>query len=315
MKAYFPGLTAGLALGVLSLSLGTGCVAVSSHQCCASAKACYSSDWYTNYFSPYPNSTGLKVLVTPPPGAKGDTVTRPILLLHELPGMTPQCLSLATNLASAGFKVYLPLMFGKPNDSAGFFHSLCNGIYLSLSPKWHIYRKSRTSPIVKDLRRLINDLDKTESSEPMGVIGMCLTGSMPLALLTQPSVHEVVLSQPATPVLEFTYKQKAALGLSASDLSFAKKRVEESHIPILGLRFATDKICQAPRFCTLQCQFGTNFEDLMISQCEYDENLLAVQAGGAEPHSVLCESYDNTLNSPTRIRFERVVSYLKKQLF
>lgn len=41
-----------------------------------------------------------------------------VLIMHELPGMTPQCINLATRVVDAGFTVFLPLLFGEPNDNA-----------------------------------------------------------------------------------------------------------------------------------------------------------------------------------------------------
>ncbi|MGQ9869258.1 hypothetical protein [Leptodesmis sp.] len=37
--------------------------------------------------------------------------------MHELPGMIPQCVDLGRAIARAGFTVFLPLLFGKPNQS------------------------------------------------------------------------------------------------------------------------------------------------------------------------------------------------------
>ena len=41
-----------------------------------------------------------------------------VLIMHELPGMTQQCIGLAKRVVEAGFTVFLPLLFGKPNDTA-----------------------------------------------------------------------------------------------------------------------------------------------------------------------------------------------------
>jgi dienelactone hydrolase len=296
---------------VLAFSLLiSGCSIFNAHQCCHSAKDAHEKNWYTNYCNYYSNSITQKVLVFPR-NAPQDTNRHPVLLLHELPGLTPQCLDLATNLAASGFRVYVPVMFGKPNESSLFW----NTVRLSFSPSWHLYTKNSTPPIASELRRLIRDIDKTEGTNAMGVIGMCLSGSLPLALLSEPSVKAVVLSQPALPLERFTYVQRAALGLSASNLCQASNRVAKEGIPILGLRFGTDKICQAQRFETLQYEFGTNFVDLSIPQREYDSNVFhSIQATGSQPHSVLCESYDPSLNSPSRARFDAVVCYLNFQL-
>jgi hypothetical protein len=39
-----------------------------------------------------------------------------VLLMHELPGMTPQFIGLARTIADAGFTVHLPLLFGEPGE-------------------------------------------------------------------------------------------------------------------------------------------------------------------------------------------------------
>jgi dienelactone hydrolase len=43
-------------------------------------------------------------------------VGRAVVLIHELPGMTPACIEYATELAQS-FSVYMPLLFGKPYDN------------------------------------------------------------------------------------------------------------------------------------------------------------------------------------------------------
>ena len=40
-----------------------------------------------------------------------------ILLMHELPGMVEECVQLGDYIASCGFTVFLPLLFGEPNLS------------------------------------------------------------------------------------------------------------------------------------------------------------------------------------------------------
>ena len=42
-----------------------------------------------------------------------------VLVMHELPGLTPACISLAEDIAAAGFTVYLPLLFGRPGQNLG----------------------------------------------------------------------------------------------------------------------------------------------------------------------------------------------------
>jgi dienelactone hydrolase len=38
-----------------------------------------------------------------------------VVLLHELPGMIPECVDLGRRIAEAGFTVYMPLLFDQPD--------------------------------------------------------------------------------------------------------------------------------------------------------------------------------------------------------
>jgi len=215
--------------------------------------------------------------------------------------MTPECLRLGTNLAAHGFTVYLPLMFGRPGAPSSALSIMWRLIALSFSSKWHVYEKAHTSPIVNDLKRIREEIVQRHGR--VGVIGMCLTGAFPLALLEDQGVTAVVLSQPATPFMRITSAQRAALSISEDDLERAKRRVFRDNLEILGLRFASDNLCQAERFENLKDQFGTNFTDLTISLSDHP----------LRAHSVLCGDYDNTPMSATRVRFECVLSYLDKR--
>ncbi len=284
--------------------LCNGCTLMKAHQGCAKQSVRF--DDYTNYFHVWKSNAKMTVYtcdgspINPAaPRGQFNTNRTPILLLHELPGMTPECLILATNLAADGFTVHVPLMFGKPDQNQTFW----NSVRLLFNPKWNLYHKHRTSAIAGDLRKLTQEISQQHQQKPMAVIGMCLTGSLPLALLSEPNVMLVVLSQPATPLWRFTFDQRAALALSPCDLRFAEKRVAKENIKVIGLRFAADRICQAQRFENLQYCFGTNFLDwtIPLRDCPPDQ-----------PHSVLCENYDNTEGSATRSRLETLKQHLAK---
>ena len=140
---------------------------------------------------------------------------------------------------------------------------------------------------------------------------MCLTGTLPLALLSEKPVQAVVMCQPATPFyfLSAGYARRAALNISGADLAFAKQRVSSEQIELLGFRFAGDKLCQAQRFEQLEHQFGPAFKDLTIPLSDYDKN--AIPQGA---HSVLCGHYNDCAGHPTRQRFDRMVEYLQRSL-
>ena len=42
-----------------------------------------------------------------------------VVLIHELPGMVPECVELGRKSAAEGYTVYMPLLFGAPMKNYG----------------------------------------------------------------------------------------------------------------------------------------------------------------------------------------------------
>ena len=72
-----------------------------------------------------------------------------VLLKHELPGMTPQCLGLARRLTEEGYKVYLPLFFGRVGRRSNWVGNLW-----CVRREFSLWAADETSPIVDWLRAL-----------------------------------------------------------------------------------------------------------------------------------------------------------------
>jgi dienelactone hydrolase len=158
---------------------------------------------------------------------------QPIILMHELPGMSPRCLELARFIADNGFEVCVPLLFGQPG-----VRSSLNMVRVCLSSQFHLFATARHSRITEWLRKLCAHLVTETGCEKIGVIGMCLTGGYVLALMANKHVYAPVMSQPALP-LPITPSRRRALGVSDEELKAARDR----GIPILALRFEHDRLC------------------------------------------------------------------------
>ena len=205
----------------------------------------------------------------------------PVILLHELPGMSPTNLALAHCLAKEGFSVFVPLLFGEPGQDrflAGYFQSCaqadfaCSGLSVS-------------SPILIRLREVCGRIIE-RARNPVGVIGMCMTGAFPLGLLGD-GVQAAVLCQPTLPFNVFLRrpvgKQREALGLSDDDMSRANKM----KTPLLALRYETDSLSPAERMKTLRNIFRERIATIEIE-------------GEPQGHSTLAgdlndDAYDDTI--------------------
>jgi len=158
----------------------------------------------------------------------------PVLLLHELPGLSEKTLHYANEL-SRDFTVYVPLLFGELNmDSIfwGYNAFLFNGEWRGL--------ESGNSKIVPWLQAVVAEIERLHPKQHIGVIGNCLTGPLPLTLLKNKKVHAVVLAQPTLPLTIFDNSDevRTSLGISQEEIVVAKESVAR----IFYLRFEQDCI-------------------------------------------------------------------------
>jgi dienelactone hydrolase len=229
----------------------------------------------------------------------GQPTNPPVLLLPELPGMTHEYLALAQRVSESGYAVYLPQLFGKLDRSTTF----PNWLHVVSSRDWAPYSKNKTSAIILSLRKLVRALEEQHSKQSMAVIGMCLTGTLPIALLTEPNVKVAVCSQPATPLFTaFSKSRQAALNLYPKDLYAARSAAATNKAQILVFRFEKDKMSPAARFSRITNSFTGCVTGKVIEACEYKHYHLKPNA-----HSVLTHSYSNEAHHPTRECFEQMM--------
>ncbi len=247
-----------------------------------------------------------------------------VIILHELPGMVPECVDLARRIAEAGFTVYLPLLFGKPDAPLSIAKMLVYTAQLCISHEFYCFAKHRSSPITDWLRALCRKAHEECDSRGVGVIGMCLTGGFALALMADASVMAPIVGQPSLP-FGITPAHKAALGVSEQDLEIAKQRAEQG-VPILALRFSEDKLSSPQRFETLRQHFeGTPdvIED-SAELCHKRGRLLETIEINSKPgnlyniprnaHATLTIEHREH-GHPTDRVFQRVLEFLEEQLF
>jgi dienelactone hydrolase len=183
-----------------------------------------------------------------------------VILMHELPGMVPECIALARAIAAGGYTVYMPLFFGRPGQRPQMVAPL---VKLCLSREFTMLHRGRTSPITSWLRALAAFVRGETGGSPVGAIGMCMTGGFALAMLLDEGVAAPVICQPALP-MAFPWSgeaTKADLGIDPDELARIKDRVDREDIPLLGFRFEGDAICPKERFARLRREFGEHFRE------------------------------------------------------
>ena len=293
----------------LSLSL-TGCGATQLGMCAPHQKEEGTSTrtWTECFEQPFTH-TGITHSVY---CLNDGTAKPPVLLLHELTGLSPGTLAYAEELSN-DFTVYVPLLFGEKGTV-----SLTSGLWTywfrgmgEFFPggEWGLPSQG-SPPIVHWLRAVIRTIGDRHGPKPhIGIIGNCMTGPIPLALLDNPHVGAAVVAQPALPMSFWWYTEadKKSLGLSTDDLNTAKQSLAR----IYGLRFETDCIADRAKQLTLRQEFGDRFLDGEIPASEYQLDGKPMNA-----HSTLIGSWRKTgeAGQASRDARGRVRAFLLKEL-
>ena len=230
-----------------------------------------------------------------------------VIVMHEIPGITPPVARFATIVADAGFTVFMPHLFGTPGRAFTMPYALGQMARACISHEFRVFAANATSPIVSWLRALCAEAHAELGGRGVGAIGMCLTGNFALALMVDESMMAPVLSQPSLPG-GFSRSAKRGLHLSNEDLAVVKRRAAAG-VPLLGLRFTNDPACPRERFDRLREELGPAFEAIEIDSSPGNEAQIPRSA-----HSVVTQDLVDQAGHPTRAALDRVLSFFAERL-
>lgn len=230
-----------------------------------------------------------------------------VVIMHEIPGITPQVAGFARRVADEGFHVYLPHLFGTPGKPLSNGYLVQQMARACISREFSVLARGESSAITDWLRALCRHAHAACGGPGVGAIGMCLTGNFALSLMVDDSVMAPVLSQPSLP-FPITKAHKAALHLSEADLEVVRRRAQQG-CGVLGLRFTGDPLCPPERFETLRRELGDGFEGIEIDSSKGNPHGLTRTA-----HSVVTTDLVDEAGHPTRIALDRVLSVFRERL-
>ncbi|MEQ9641692.1 MAG: dienelactone hydrolase family protein [Alphaproteobacteria bacterium] len=184
-----------------------------------------------------------------------------VVVMHELPGLTPACLRFLDRLVEAGYRVVVPLLFGKPGrfDLPGNFVRIC------IANEINLFARHATHPLTAWLRALCRATHEETGGDGIGLIGMCLTGNFVLALVTEPGIVAPVAAQPSLPVFG-----PAALSMSDAELAASKAAVAArgpGHV--IGFRYSHDVLCRPAKFARLRAEYGGGFDGMELDGAKH----------------------------------------------
>ena len=228
-----------------------------------------------------------------------------VVVMSEMPGITPKVAEFAQRVVDAGFTVAMPQLFGTPGREPSAPYILKSITQGCVSKEFTSWALNRTSPIIDWLRALARDLHQQCGGPGVGAIGMCFTGGFALAMAVDNEMLAPVLSQPSLP-FGVGKARKRSLGMSDADLEVVAAREE---LCVLAMRFTGDVAVPAERFEHLREVFGDRLIAIEIENKKENPHNFPRSA-----HSVVTEHLVDEPGNPTHDALHQVLDFFKQRL-
>ena len=215
-----------------------------------------------------------------------------VVVIHEIPGITPLVTKFANEVVDRGFTVVMPDLLGTPGKAPSAPYIVGSMAKLCVAREFAAFALNRTSPVIAWLRALARRLHGEVGGPGVGAVGMCFSGGFALGMMVDEIMLAPVLSQPSMP-LAVGSARGANLHLSPDDEVAVIQRAQEG-CQVLGLRF-TDDGAVGTRFDTLREKLGDAFIAIELPSTRRTD------------HSVLTEQRDDE-------SVERVLDFFVEKL-
>jgi len=227
-----------------------------------------------------------------------------VIVMTEMPGISPEVARFARYVRDAGFTVWMPHLFGDDGRPPTTLYGLRSMVRGCISRQFRAFAANESSPIVDWLRALAAHAHPLCGGRGVGAIGMCFTGNFALSMMLEPAVRAPVLSQPSLPIL-----QKGGMHIAPDELAQVKTRMEREDLTVLAYRFKGDAFCRAERFAAYQEALGDRFVPTVL-----DDACAHPNAPMKNPHSVVTAHLIDADGQPTRKAVDDILGFFRTRL-
>jgi len=198
-----------------------------------------------------------------------------VVVVHEIPGITPKVLEFAERVVAQGFTVVMPLLVGEVGREPSGGYTASSMSKICISREFTTMAMRKTSPVISWLRALARQIHSEVGGVGVGAVGMCFSGGFALGMMVDGIMVAPVLSQPSMPFAVGAHRS-ADLNLSPSDEARIVERAQAG-CQVLGLRFTGDKLV-GTRFNSLRELLGDAFVAVEFeSTTKQDHSVLTEQ--------------------------------------
>jgi len=216
-----------------------------------------------------------------------------VVIVHEIPGITPKVAQFANEVVDAGFTVLMPTLVGTPGRAPSGSYIASSMAKVCVAREFSNMAMNQTSPIIGFLRALARNLHQEVGGKGVGALGMCFSGGFALGMMVDDIMVAPVLSQPSMP-FPVGKARGADLNLSPDDALVVARRAAEG-CQVLGLRYIDDKAV-GTRFESLRTLLGDAFIAVELpSTKKSDHSVLTEQRDEPSVQQVLAFFQDKLL--------------------
>jgi dienelactone hydrolase len=233
-----------------------------------------------------------------------------VIVMTEMPGISPQVARFSRWVRDAGFTVYMPSLFGRDGAvpdalvGAAVFQRAC------VSAEFRAFAANGSSPVTQWLRALAKLAHQECGGPGVGAIGMCWTGNFALSMMLEPAMLAPVLCQPSLPL-----NDPAGIEISSADVDAVRHRLEREDLTVLAYRFEGDKFCKAERFATYSKVLGPRFKPQVLPDSAANPDVPSFFAQHVPtPHSVVTVHLIDRAGEPTIAARDQILSFFHLRL-
>ncbi len=227
-----------------------------------------------------------------------------VIVMTEMPGISPHVARFARWVRDAGFTVYMPHLFGQDGTTRGALATMGTIVRACISAEFKAFAANSSSPVTVWLRALAAHAHQQCGGPGVGAIGMCFTGNFALSMMLDKSVIAPVLSQPSLPM-----GQAGGMAIAPEELAIVKQRLEDEDLTVLAYRFEGDRFCQAARFADYSAALGEKFEGHTLpDRAANPDSPLKM------PHSVLTIHLIDRAGEPTLEARDHILDFFRMRL-
>ena len=234
-----------------------------------------------------------------------------VIVMTEMPGISPQVARFARWVRDAGFTVYMPSLFGRDGavpeveEGTATFRRAC------VSAEFRAFAADRSSPVTQWLRALARLAHRHCGGPGVGAIGMCFTGNFALTMMLEAAVLAPVLCQPSLPL-----DRPAAVESPPDELAAVRQRLERDDLTVMAYRFEGDRFCTAPRFAAYADALGERFVARVLPDSAANRDALPPFFAQvvATPHSVVTAHLIDEAGQPTIAARDEILAFFARRL-